>query len=43
MSGANREAIVTRDLGWPNGLTLDIANYKMYWADAKLDKVGHCL
>ena len=26
-------------LGWPNGLTIDYAAYRIYWADAKLDRI----
>lgn len=24
------------DIYWPNGLTIDLAEQKLYWADAKL-------
>lgn len=27
------------DIGWPNGITLDIEMKKVYWCDAKLDKI----
>ena len=29
-------------LGWPNGLTVDFQTRKLYWADAKLDKIQRC-
>lgn len=25
--------------GWPNGLTIDYSAERIYWADAKLDKI----
>ena len=25
--------------GWPNGLTIDYGNRRLYWADAKLDRI----
>ena len=31
-----REVIVVRDIYWPNGLTIDLVEQKLYWADAKL-------
>lgn len=39
MDGANRNAVITTDLYWPNALTLDYQNQILYWADAWLDKV----
>lgn len=40
MSGAVRQVVVRDNLGWPNGLALDVKNSKMYWVDAKLDNVS---
>ena len=38
MDGSNREAIVQGDdMGWPNGLTIDFSNSKLYWIDARQD------
>ena len=34
MDGNNRSTLVKRGLYWPNGLTLDGANNKLYWVDA---------
>jgi low density lipoprotein-related protein 2 len=31
LSGSNFERIVTTDLKWPNGLTIDFDNDKLYW------------
>nr|XP_032826857.1 very low-density lipoprotein receptor-like isoform X1 [Petromyzon marinus] len=36
MNGANRHAIVTHDIQWPNGIALDLANRRLYWVDSKL-------
>lgn len=34
-----RIKLVHTDIQWPNGLTLDLAQRKMYWIDAKLRRV----
>ena len=39
MDGSSRRTIVTGNLGWPNGLTIDQTTNLLYWADAKLDKI----
>ena len=36
MDGSNRKVIVEAELYWPNGLTIDLEEQKLYWADAKL-------
>lgn len=36
MDGSNRKIIVEVDIYWPNGLTIDLDEQKLYWADAKL-------
>lgn len=33
---SNRQVIVDGDIYWPNGLTIDLVEQKLYWADAKL-------
>lgn len=35
MDGMDREAIVTDDIYWPNGLTIDYESKRLYWVDAK--------
>ncbi|CAB3366747.1 Hypothetical predicted protein [Cloeon dipterum] len=35
MDGSNRKAIITESVFWPNGLTIDFAVDRIYWADAK--------
>ena len=39
MNGDHREAIVTTDIMWPNGLTLDNVQKLLYWVDAKLNVI----
>uniref|UniRef100_A0A2C9KAN0 EGF-like domain-containing protein n=1 Tax=Biomphalaria glabrata TaxID=6526 RepID=A0A2C9KAN0_BIOGL len=39
MAGNQRQAIVSTDLGWPNGLTIDYEEEKIYWADAQKDRI----
>ena len=35
MDGSNQTIIVYKFITWPNGLTLDYQNKKIYWVDAK--------
>eukprot|EP00794_Sanderia_malayensis_P012925 gene12925-14257_t len=35
----SRQKLVTTNIGWPNGLTLDSSRRKMYWVDAKLKRL----
>ena len=38
MDGSNRVTIIEGDdIGWPNGLTIDYSNSKLYWIDARHD------
>ena len=39
MDGSERQVIVTGNMTWPNGLTIDQATNRLFWADAKLDKI----
>jgi sugar lactone lactonase YvrE len=39
MDGSNRQVFVEKDLHWPNGLSLDYLERKLYWCDAYLDKI----
>ena len=39
MDGLARRVIVSGNLTWPNGLTIDQATNRLYWADAYLDKI----
>ncbi|XP_019375374.1 PREDICTED: LOW QUALITY PROTEIN: low-density lipoprotein receptor-related protein 5-like protein [Gavialis gangeticus] len=36
MDSSTRKIIVDSDIYWPNGLTIDLEEQKLYWADAKL-------
>lgn len=42
MDGSNRSVIISTKIYWPNGLTLDIANKRVYFADSKLDFIDFC-
>lgn len=35
MDGTHRAMIIESEIYWPNGLTLDYSQQKLYWADAK--------
>ncbi|CAG9761873.1 unnamed protein product [Ceutorhynchus assimilis] len=41
LDGSERIFIVHDNLGWPNGITLDLKNQKIYWCDAKSDKIEY--
>ena len=42
MDGTLRETIISNKIYWPNGLTLDIATKRVYFADSKLDFIDFC-
>lgn len=39
LDGSNPRPIVRGQLKWPNGLVIDAASQKLFWADAGLDKI----
>ena len=39
MDGTHRVTVIDKDLGWPNGIVVDYDENKIYWCDAKLDKI----
>lgn len=40
MDGSNRTVIIeSDDVGWPNGLTIDYSDAKLYWIDARRDRM----
>ena len=39
MDGSSRQTIVTGNITLPNGLTIDYSTNRLFWADAKLDKI----
>ncbi|XP_075155675.1 low-density lipoprotein receptor-related protein megalin [Haematobia irritans] len=42
MDGTMRETIINTKIYWPNGLTLDTATKRVYFADSKLDFIDFC-
>lgn len=36
MDGKNSRALITENLEWPNSLSIDYANNRLYWVDSKL-------
>jgi len=39
MNGNGREVFVGSNLQWPNGLSLDYVEKKLYWCDAYLHRI----
>lgn len=39
LDGQERRVLVNTSLGWPNGLALDLQEGRLYWGDAKTDKI----
>ena len=39
LDGSNRERIIDTGLGWPNGLAIDYGERKIFWGDAKTDRI----
>lgn len=39
LDGQERHVLVNTSLGWPNGLALDPQEGKLYWGDAKTDRI----
>ncbi|KAL1122539.1 hypothetical protein AAG570_002869, partial [Ranatra chinensis] len=39
LDGSRRAVIANQHLGWPNGIALDIPEQKVYWCDAKTDRI----
>ncbi|XP_063839085.1 very low-density lipoprotein receptor isoform X1 [Ostrinia nubilalis] len=42
MDGSHRQTIVSYDVKWPNGLTLDLVRKRVYWVDAKMNTISSC-
>lgn len=42
MDGENRSVVINTKIYWPNGLTLDVATKRIYFADSKLDFIDFC-
>ncbi|XP_030852228.1 adhesion G-protein coupled receptor G4 isoform X2 [Strongylocentrotus purpuratus] len=39
LTGNNRQVVISTGLGWPNGITYDREGSRLYWCDAKVDKI----
>jgi len=39
LDGSSRTRLIDKELGWPNGIALDLEGGKIYWCDAKTDKI----
>uniref|UniRef100_A0A182JZY0 EGF-like domain-containing protein n=1 Tax=Anopheles christyi TaxID=43041 RepID=A0A182JZY0_9DIPT len=39
MDGSEQQVVVSEGIHWPNGLTLDWPNNRLYWIDAKLKRI----
>lgn len=42
LDGTRRTVLVNTSIQWPNDLALDYRERKLYWADARLDKIEVC-
>ena len=42
LDGTKREILINTSIAWPNSLVLDHQQRKLFWADAKLDKIESC-
>ena len=40
LDGSNRETLVKRDIGYPNGVTIDYDHDIVYWCDAQRDIIS---
>ncbi|XP_075038215.1 low-density lipoprotein receptor-related protein 8 isoform X3 [Mixophyes fleayi] len=36
LNGGDRQVLVTDEIEWPNGITLDVLTHRLYWVDSKL-------
>ncbi|XP_063968254.1 low-density lipoprotein receptor-related protein 2-like isoform X2 [Lytechinus pictus] len=39
LNGENRQVVIGNELGWPNGLSYDRIDSRLFWCDALLDKI----
>ncbi|KAG9343350.1 hypothetical protein JZ751_014331 [Albula glossodonta] len=40
MNGVDRQVLVSERIEWPNGITLDLPNRRLYWVDSKLHLIS---
>lgn len=41
LDGSGKETLVNTSIEWPNGLTFDTVKSRVYWCDAKLNKIEY--
>ncbi|RWS08434.1 low-density lipoprotein receptor-related protein 4-like protein [Dinothrombium tinctorium] len=41
MDGSNIKEIVSKNIVWPNGITIDAPTRRLYWSDAKLHRIEY--
>lgn len=39
LDGSMRQVVIDQDLEWPNGVAIDTELRKIYWCDAKTDRI----
>ena len=42
INGLGMETIINTKIHTPNGLTIDYVSRKLYWSDARFDKIERC-
>ncbi|XP_071068844.1 low-density lipoprotein receptor isoform X2 [Dasypus novemcinctus] len=40
LNGVDIYSLVTEDIQWPNGITLDLSSSRLYWVDSKLHSIS---
>ncbi|MBW00335.1 Low-density lipoprotein receptor-related protein 8, partial [Eschrichtius robustus] len=40
LNGMHRQTLVSDGIEWPNGITLDLLNQRLYWVDSKLHQLS---
>ncbi|XP_036170427.1 low-density lipoprotein receptor isoform X1 [Myotis myotis] len=40
LNGVDIHSLVTEDIQWPNGITLDLSSDRLYWVDSKLHSIS---
>ncbi|XP_051044350.1 low-density lipoprotein receptor-related protein 8 isoform X9 [Phodopus roborovskii] len=40
LNGADRQTLVSDNIEWPNGITLDLLSQRLYWVDSKLHQLS---
>jgi low density lipoprotein receptor-related protein 5/6 len=42
LDGSERFVLINTLLGWPNGLAIDYKERRIYWGDARTDRIESC-